>query len=73
MRTSRMAQWILAPGGKKLEMIYPALHNNLVTGQVMMLEKSYVTISIQMVKFPGSGTFYNLPDLIVILLAQFVF
>lgn len=71
-----MAQWILAPGGKKLEMIYPALHNNLVTGQVMMLEKlekSYVTISIQMVKFPGSGTFYNLPDLIVILLAQFVF
>lgn len=68
-----MAQWILAPGGKKLEMIYPALHNNLVTGQVMMLEKSYVTISIQMVKFRGSGTFYNLPDLIVILLAQFVF
>lgn len=71
-----MAQWILAPGGKKLEMIYPASHNNLVTGQVMMLEnleKSYVTISIQIVKFPGSGTFYNLPDLIVILLAQFVF
>lgn len=58
---------------QELEMIYPALHNNLVTGQVMMLEKSYVTISIQMVKFPGSGTFYNLPDLIVILLAQFVF
>lgn len=60
-------------GTWRQEMIYRALHNNLVTGQVMMLEKSYVTISIQMVKFRGSGTFYNLPDLIVILLAQFVF
>lgn len=61
---------------QEIGMIYPASLNNLVTGQVMMLEKlekSFVTISIQMVKFPGSGTFYNLPDLIVILLARFVF
>lgn len=46
---------------------------NRSSNNVRELEKSSVTISIQMVKLPGSGTFCNLPDLIVILLAQFVF